>query len=211
MNNPQEQLETLREIRELMAKSSRFLSLSGLSGVFAGLYAMVGAFAAWYFLGLGTSGNYYDRVYERGETYNFDVLSFFLVDAMLVLGLSLLTGYLLTRRKARKAGHSMFGATAFRLLINLFLPLAVGGIFCLLLLHHRMVGLVAPSTLIFYGLALLNASKYTLNDIRYLGVAEILLGLIGCYFIGHGLLIWAIGFGVLHIVYGAYMYFKYDR
>ena len=84
-------------------------------------------------------------------------------------------------------------------------------LFCLVLLYHGIIGLVAPATLIFYGLALLNASKYTFNDIRYLGICEIVLGLLGSLFIGYGLIFWAIGFGVLHIIYGAVMYFKYER
>lgn len=211
MTDQHEQLETLREIRELMAKSSRFISLSGLSGVFAGLFALGGAIAAWLMLDLSSGETYYSRAYDASEGYDFDFFTFFFIDAVVVLVLSIGTGFLLTRRKALKGGHDIWGATAMRMLVNLFVPLVVGGIFCLLLLHHGVIGLIAPTTLIFYGLALLNASKYTLNDIRYLGVTEILLGLLGCYFVGHGLLIWAVGFGVLHIVYGAYMYFKYDR
>jgi hypothetical protein len=102
--------------------------------------------------------------------------------------------------------------TTERMLINLLLPLVAGGIFCLILIFKwQLIGLVAPVTLLFYGMALINASKYTFHDIRYLGVSEVILGLIGTYFIGYGLLIWAIGFGILHIVYGLLMYYKYER
>jgi hypothetical protein len=65
--------------------------------------------------------------------------------------------------------------------------------------------------LIFYGLALINASKYTYNDIRYLGISELLIGLCSTLFLGYGLFFWAAGFGLAHIVYGALMYFKYDK
>jgi len=68
---------------------------------------------------------------------------------------------------------------------------------------------VAPLTLIFYGLALVNASKYTLSEIRSFGIAEIVLGLIAMAFIGYGLLFWAIGFGLLHIIYGIIMHVRY--
>jgi hypothetical protein len=95
--------------------------------------------------------------------------------------------------------------------INLAIPLAVGGIFCAILLYHGIVYLMAPAMLIFYGLALVNGSKYTLTDIRYLGLSEIVLGVFAAFFIGYGLLAWAIGFGVLHIVYGTLMYYKYER
>jgi hypothetical protein len=69
--------------------------------------------------------------------------------------------------------------------------------------------LVAPATLIFYGLALVNAERYTLTDIKYLGYCQIGLGLISLFFLGWGLVAWTFGFGVLHIVYGLIMHKKY--
>ena len=140
-----------------------------------------------------------------------DFYTFFALDALLVLGLSLGVGFFFTQRKAKKAGLKVWDKTAKLMLVNLFIPLLAGGAFCLIMLHHGVVPFVAPATLVFYGLALLNASKYTFNDIRYLGISEIVLGLIALYFIDYGLLFWAIGFGVLHIIYGTAMYFKYER
>jgi hypothetical protein len=124
---------------------------------------------------------------------------------------SLLVGTLLTIRNSKRKGIKIWDNSTKRLLINLAIPLIAGGLFCLVLLFHGIIGLVAPATLIFYGLALLNASKYTFDDIRYLGLCEIVLGLAGSFFIGYGLLFWSIGFGLLHIIYGAVMYFKYER
>ncbi|MGE5429024.1 MAG: hypothetical protein ACM3O8_14110, partial [Methylococcaceae bacterium] len=65
--------------------------------------------------------------------------------------------------------------------------------------------------LIFYGLALVNAGKFTLSEVHYLGITEIVLGLMAAVFINWGLLFWALGFGVMHIVYGMMMYYKYER
>ena len=91
------------------------------------------------------------------------------------------------------------------------IPLITGGLFCLALLYHGLAGLVAPATLVFYGLALVNASKYTLHDIRNVGYCEIVLGLASLFFLGYGLEVWVIGFGILHIIYGSLMYWKYER
>jgi hypothetical protein len=140
---------------------------------------------------------------------NFIIFSF--VDAFVVLVLALFFGVFFTTRNARKKGLPFWDATVKRMLINLFIPLVAGGVFCLILLYHHLVFLIAPSTLLFYGLALINASKFTLTDIRYLGISEIILGLIAMVFVGYGLIFWAIGFGVLHIVYGLAMYIKYER
>lgn len=205
-------LDTLTEIRSLMERSSKFISLSGLSGVFAGLYAIAGAVAAYLYLGANYNlRNYYEfSLSETGGT-NYDFYTFFFIDACIVLILSIGTGIFLTTRQARKKGQTIWDSTAQRLIINLTIPLVAGGFFCLALLYHGLIGLVAPATLLFYGLGLINGSKYTLHDIRYLGISEIVLGIIASFFIGYGLLFWVVGFGVLHIVYGGIMYFKYDR
>jgi len=57
---------------------------------------------------------------------------------------------------------------------------------------------------------LVSASKYTLHDIFYLGIAEIVLGIIALFLAKYNLICWSIGFGVLHIIYCSVMYFKYD-
>ncbi|MCE3279045.1 MAG: hypothetical protein K0S44_1236 [Bacteroidetes bacterium] len=213
MENSKEHLQTLTDIRSMMERSSRFISLSGLSGVFAGVFALIGAFLAYARMG-SYSENYRTMMQMdrdgRVELVN-EMISYLFWVAACVLIASLLVGTILTMRNSRKRGIKIWDSTAKRLLINLAIPLLTGGMFCLVLLYHGDIGLIAPATLIFYGLALINASKYTLNDIRYLGVCEIILGLVSSFYIGYGLIFWATGFGVLHIVYGSVMYFKYER
>ncbi|HET9487633.1 MAG TPA: hypothetical protein VFO54_09365 [Chryseosolibacter sp.] len=198
--------ETLTEIRQLMERSSRFISLSGFSGVFAGVYALLGAAAAFYYLDSADHARAYSD-----NTHRSDVVVFLAADAFLVLILAVGTGILLTTRKAKKDGNSLLDAAAKKLLINLSIPLVTGGIFCLALIYHGNTFYVAPATLIFYGLALVHASKYTRDDVRSLGMAEIALGVISLFIVGYGLLFWALGFGILHIAYGTYMYYKYER
>lgn len=212
MDKQKEHLETLSEIRSIMERSSRFISLSGLSGVFAGIFALLGATDAFIRFNLGfNSPNYYDyALNDSGET-NVNFYVFFFADAISVLFASLAVGSFFTIRKAKQNGQTIWDATAKRLLINLLIPLAAGGLFCLILLYNGLVELVAPATLLFYGLSLLNASKYTLDDIRYLGICEIILGLIASVYIGYGLIFWAIGFGVLHIIYGIVLFNKYEK
>lgn len=212
MNEHNQHLETLTEIRSLMERSTRFLSLSGLSGVAAGVIALLGAAMIYIYLGIMPFGG--ERYLENitGNKWGMDYQTFLLLDGALVMIFALLAGFYFTWRKSKKGNYPLFDATAKRLALNLALPLAAGGVFCLIiLLKHKMVGLVAPATLIFYGLTLLNASKYTYDDIRYLGISEIILGLIATWFIGYGLLFWSIGFGILHIIYGLLMYRKYER
>jgi hypothetical protein len=210
MDNKNEQLETLSEIRSLMERSTRFISLSGLSGVFAGIFALAGAFAAYLYFHLGLHSRYYEYAFNEFGAININFYIFFLTDGALVLIASLAVGSFLTMRRAKQKGQIVWGAPAKRLMINLLIPLMTGGLFCLVLLYHGLIWMIAPATLVFYGLALINASKYTLDDIRYLGVCEIILGLVASIYIGQGLVFWAIGFGLLHIIYGIVMYNKYE-
>jgi len=212
MKKQSEPLETLTEIRSMMERSTRFISLNGFSGVFAGIFALLGALAAYNYLHMSIAQpRYFDTaiISEGGSSISF--YTFFFTDALLVLITSISVAVYLTVRKSRKNGLKVWDKTAKRVLFNMLIPLVGGGLFCFLLVYHGYVGLVPPSTLIFYGLALVNTSKYTYEDIRYLGLIEIFIGLLATFWIGFGLLFWAIGFGVIHIIYGIIMYYKYER
>ena len=199
-------LEDLKDIKSIMERSSRFISLSGLSGVMAGLFALVGAYLA------------YQTVYQQQDYLSYrradmtaDNIFQLLGIAIGVLVLSIGVGIIFTQRKAKKQGQKLWDSQSKRVVINMLIPLVTGGLVCLILLNNGFIGLIAPLTLVFYGLALVNASKYTLSDIRSLGILEIALGLIGCQYVGFGLILWVIGFGILHIVYGIVMYVKYEK
>lgn len=207
MNQQQDQLDTLHEIRNIMERSSRFISLSGLSGVAAGVSALIGAaIVKWYLV-----THHLNYRQHLGRNLTRESILFMILVAALVFILALCSATYFTARNARKSNHRVWDSKTERMLVNLFIPMAAGGIFCAILLYHNLLYLVAPVMLVFYGCALLNASKYTLSDIRYLGLLEILLGLLASFFVSYGLLAWTVGFGVLHIMYGTLMYFKYER
>ncbi len=211
MNNEnQKHLDNLNEIRSIMERSSSFLSLSGLGGIFAGIFALAGAGFAWWLVNIYHG---YDRrtfIIESGD-FSLEIIIALLINALVVLVLAITFGYIFTHRNAKKKGLKLWNKTSKLLLINLFIPLTVGGIFVLILIWHGAVFIISATTLIFYGLALINASKYTINDIRYLGISQVILGLIAAVDIGFGIFYWALGFGIMHIIYGTIMYLKYER
>jgi hypothetical protein len=207
-------LEAIQDIRNMMKKSTRFLSLSGLSGVFAGIYALVGAYIAYLMLGEFAASFRDDVSRDPGMSVKerlFGLYVDYVLLAAAILVASIVTAYVFSNRKAKREGQKLFDHTAIRVLINLCIPLVAGGLFCLALLYHGAIVFIAPCMLLFYGMALINASKYTYDDIRYFGICEIILGLINAFNLGNGLLYWSFGFGVLHIVYGAVMWVKYER
>ena len=204
-------LDDISEIKNMMSRSSRFISLSGLSGVLAGIYALIGAGIAYVRLRTYSSANYEGMSGRSSALWGDDIIKDLCLIALMVIVFAVVTGIVMTFRKAKKSGEKIWDVSSRRLVLNFIIPLFAGGIFCLVLIQYGVAGLVAPATLIFYGLACLNASKYTMRDVRYMGLVFIALGMISTQFIGYGLYFWALGFGVCHIVYGAMMYFKYDR
>lgn len=197
----------LSAIKNLMERSTKFISLSGLSGILAGIYALIGAFIGYCMVfpdnGRLTYGDYY--------TTDFEIIISLALVAVGVLLLSIITGIWLTIRQAKKKGEKFWNPVSKRLLINMAIPLITGGLFILILLHNGYFGVLASASLVFYGLALISASHYTFTDIKWLGFFEITLGLLALAFQGYGILFWALGFGVLHILYGSIMHFKYKQ
>ena len=200
-------LNDIAEIKKMMSKSSQFISLSGFSGILAGIYCLIGAYFAYRTIYLGSSniGDYKYLVISEAEVFQL------LFIAISVIVISLVTGIFFSVRKANKSNESIWNVASKRLLINFLIPLATGGFFIILLIEREILSLAASLTLTFYGLGCVNASKYTHGDVRYLGLTMIALGLLSTWFVDYGLLFWALGFGVCHILYGSIMYFKYDR
>lgn len=197
----------LAAIRSTMERSAKFLSLSGLSGVLAGLYALLGAAYA-YSIIYYPSAPFGLRLYVASDK---QAVTNLIATAVTVLIISILTAYFLSIKKAKKNGVTVWNKPSKLMLINIAIPLAAGGILTFILITKGYYMVFASSTLIFYGIALINGSQFTFRDIRYLGLLEILLGLLSAALPGYGLIFWSIGFGVLHIIYGTIMYTKYDR
>lgn len=197
--------EDLLHIRSMMERSSRFISLSGLSGVFAGLSALIGGLYV-YQLFEKNGINYFDG---KDKVFSATLVSELFISGIIILAFALTFGILFTVRKSKKHNLPIWTSVTKNMLFNLLIPLVVGGIFCLALLYHQRYVLIAPTTLLFYGLSLVNAEKYTFSDIKYLGYCQLVLGCISLFCLGYGLVFWILGFGILHILYGLVMFKKY--
>lgn len=203
MKEEKDYTRDIAEIRSMMERSSKFMSLSGWAGIMAGIYALAGALIAWKVFDFNPDELFYKNPDSGSGFRNVFLLSGLVL--VLAIGTAIFDSFL----KARKRGEKAWNALSRRLLANMSAPLISGGILILVLIAYGLVGLVAPLTLIFYGLALYNAGNFTFNEVRILGIVQITLGLISCHMIEYGLLIWAVGFGLTHIVYGIYMHYKY--
>ncbi len=205
MEQQQNYIKDLAEIRSMMERSSKFLSLSGWAGILAGIYALAGSFIAYYIFNFNPDKIDFSSAAAPTNLTNVIILAF------LILILALVTAIFFSWKKADSKGEKIWNATSRRLLTSMAVPLVVGGILILIMISKGLLGLLAPMTLLFYGLALFNAGKFTIKEVKFLGMVQIILGLISFHFIELGLLFWAAGFGVVHVIYGIYMHFRYER
>ncbi|WP_223833874.1 hypothetical protein [Spirosoma profusum] len=189
-----------------MERSSKFLSLAGWAGIMAGLYALMGAYTAYRVFDFNPD----KLVYESSENLASNLSKVILL-AVVILVLALGTAIFLSHKKATKRGENLWNALVRRLLVHMAVPLVVGGLLVLILIDKGLIGLMAPLTLLFYGLSLYNASQFTYEEVKSLGLIQVGLGLFSAYYVEYGVVCWALGFGVLHIIYGIYMHYRYER
>ena len=204
MKTTENYLEEIKEIRKMMEQSSRFLSLSGLSGIIIGLYAVAGAWIAYRTIYVAPLP-WIHKIFGENVVYTLIFVAF------LVLAFSLLTTLWLTWRKAAKAGQKIWNRGSQLMMTNLAIPFISGGILVLIFTLRGYYMVIAPACLVFYGLALINSAKFTRQEIFYLGMLQIVLGIVAALFPQAALLFWALGFGMLHIIYGTVMYFRYEH
>ena len=210
MNNSQN-IEDLKHIRKMMEHSTKFLSLSGFSGIAAGIIALIGAAVAYFFVFDQGAVKYDEHLRALGKVSTMQIRLQMVALAATVLVCAVGAAWFFSSRKAKRTGARLWTPTARRTLYHFMIPLVTGGIFCIALMMTHNIHLIGSATLIFYGLALINSSKFTVDEVHYLGLSEIVLGIFAGFFLNYGLLFWALGFGVMHIVYGIRMYYKYDR
>lgn len=206
MEKKKDYIQDIADIRSMMERSSKFLSLSGWAGIMAGIYALVGAYIAYAFFKFNPT----EVAYSTAETATPSMVGI-VVLALCILLLSVGTAIWLSYQRATKRAEPIWNATSRRLLAGTATPLVAGGVMALVFIAHGLIGLLAPITLLFYGLALYSAGNYTYREVRYLGIILVTFGLLGSFAVEYGLLLWAIGFGLMHIIYGIYIHIKYER
>lgn len=205
-----ESLNDIRDIRNLMQDSTRFLNLSGVSAILVGVYACIGAYMAYIILGSNSINHFSDApILHVNTPYRLKIM---VLLAFIILAACLVSVFGMSYRKARRSGKTLSLTRPMKnLLWNFFLPLLTGGVLCFSAIYQGHYGLTSSIMLIFYGLALINGSKYTYSHTRYLGYAEILLGLLDSFVQGYALIFWVIGFGLFHMVYGLLFYLQIER
>ncbi|MBN8569474.1 MAG: hypothetical protein J0M18_07575 [Ignavibacteria bacterium] len=209
----EEQINSLNDIRTLMENSSRFTSLSGLSGISAGIIAILGSVLVSYSLPIGffEQATGLMNLTNTSSTPDSGKLQFLILIALAVFTLAAISALFFAGRKAKNNNTQLFGSAGKKFIFNHSIFLFTGALFSLVLIYYGIYFLVVPSLLIFFGLGLISVSKFSFNLIKSLGIVEIILGLILSFIPVYALLFFTIGFGVMNIVYGFIMYLNYDK
>ena len=142
-------IESVNEIKELMERSSKFVSLSGMTAVLAGVYALAGAYVAGQLL--------------RSE----DNREGLIMVASLVLIVSVVTACILSWYKAKKMRQKLFSKLTCRIAWNFSLPLLTGGLFCIALLLREHYGLVSSVMLLSSIISFFHTVNKTTFHIKY--------------------------------------------
>jgi len=210
MEDSQKHISDISEIRSMMERASKFISLSGISGVSAGIVALIGASVAFWYLNVFMPAHNEASIMEQSDKL-IGTISFLFADAFATFLMAFAFAIIFTTRNSKKKNIPIWDFNSKRILIHLLVPLFAAFLFIIALVYYRYYLLIIPSSLIFYGLSLINAGHFTFRDIKILGYLELFLGLVSLLLVHWALYFWAFGFGFLHIIYGAMMYFKYEQ
>ena len=130
MNNGKEPVQALEEIKQMMDRGSRFVSLSGWSGIAAGICALIAAWVADKKLDqYGINKIDYSK---SGYTNNGDFLQFqrdLVILAVITFIAAFSLAFLFTWLRSRKTGVPVWGFTARKVIINVAVPMIVGALF----------------------------------------------------------------------------------
>lgn len=207
MDDSKAGLDDLKQIRAIMERSSTFLSLSGFAGVIVGIIAIAASIAIVMLCNSHLLTTVVLRGIQSDETLRNQIVLVFTA----ALLLSVASAFVFSLRKAKRKALPIFNKVSLSFATHFFIPLIVGGFFIIGLASKNYYDLVLPSMLIFYGISLLSASKYTLPEISFLGIGSLGLGLLAVFFVPYALLLWAAGFGICTIGYGLFIYSKYEK
>jgi hypothetical protein len=208
MKQQTDYLADLQAIRSMMQRSSKFVSLSGWSGVMAGIYGLLAAYLAQQHLRFDPSAM---EAAALTGLNAYAALSGMMALAGGLLVLSIGTAAWMAQQKARKQGEMVWTAASRRLLTDLAVPLLTGGLLLLGLAWMGYHSLLLPTSLLFYGITLYQAGPITYAALRILGLLNITLGFFALLLPQQAMLFWAAGFGLMHIVYGLFIHFRYEK
>jgi hypothetical protein len=174
-------MDNLRFIRESMESASTFTAVSGWGQAVIGATALVATYAAWV------------QPTRRGW------LSVWFAEALLSL---LVSGWTMWR-KARANEVALLSRPGRKLVVNFAPPAAVGALLTAVLFRAGESGLVPAVWLLLYGAGVITGGAFSVRIVPVMGLSFMLLGAAALFLPWPAVnALLALGFGVLHIIFG---------
>ena len=177
--------DNLRFIRETMERAGSFTAVPGWGGIAMGISAIIAAVLA---------GK------EQDPALWLRVWIIELIVAMLLASATMTL-------KARRARTSLFMGPARRFAMAFAPPVMVGGVLTWALAWREQFELLPAVWLLLYGAGIIAGGMYSVRVVPIMGGLFFMLGLLALFLPGNLLL--ALGFGVLHIVFGSIIAWRY--
>lgn len=188
--------ENLRVIRDLMERSTKYSTFSGLSGVLAGTASITGCIVT----------HLLQRRFPDPASFRIP----FLLTWSLVILCAIGGDFLLTKRRATRVGKRIVSRLGKQMVIASAPGLGTGALLTLYFLSHNLLADIFPMWMLAYGIAVCAVGLFSQREVSWLGAAflaagtiTLLLPLFGLTALpALGLIMMAVTFGGFHIVYG---------
>ena len=181
-------MDNLRFIRETMERSTSFTAVSGVAGMIMGAVAMVAAVVA-----------------STRRTPEAWLLTWLI--AALVAGLAALWAMI---RKARASGVSLLSGPGSKFALFFTPPIVVGALLTAALVRVDLLSVLPGAWLLLYGTAVVSGGAFSVRIVPMMGVGFMLVGALALFAPpAWGDEFMAVGFGVLHIVFGLVIWRKH--
>ena len=175
-------LEDLHFIRETMESAAAFTAVPGVGGVIIGITALVAAFVA---------------TRQAGPSA---WLVTWLAEG--VLAFAVASGTMI--RKARRAQTPLLSRPGRKFVLSLSPPLLAGALLTGVLYHAGQVGVLPGLWLLLYGAGVVTGGAFSVRIIPLMGICFMMTGGMALFCPpAWGNILMAVGFGVLHIAFGA--------
>jgi hypothetical protein len=178
-------------------------SLKRYSGILIGLYGL----AVVYLINILTSGE------QSGIELVSQLPLLFLqigvtVIALVFIVISLVTLWIRAKRTVRKNDQKLWSIFTRKIRWQTLISLLIILIIIIMISNIGYFSLTTPLSLFFYGLFLLNLSRFSSIGLRYLSLAEIILAITSYFIYDKEIIFLALGFGFLPILYGIATFIK---
>ena len=181
-------MDNLRFIRSAMESSASFTSVPGLGGVVVGLTGLFAGVLA----GLPALASHWLTIWVIAAT------------------IALIQGGLFMAKKARGQGVSLSRGVGRRFFFSVTPPLVAAAVLTVVLDGTSASGFIPGLWLVMYGSAVISGGTYSVRPVPVMGICFMALGLVALvapWTWANSLL--TLGFGGLHIVFGAIIARRY--